>query len=69
MADLLTLLANVHRDPKKQRALRPSDFNPYGTRRPTGMPITAGNIGLLKKAFAAKTSKPQAQARGPTERE
>ncbi len=54
MADLLTLLANVHRDPKKQRALRPSDFNPYETRRKSGMPLTAANIGLLKTAFGIK---------------
>jgi len=48
---VMALLANIHRDPKKHRAFRPSDFNPYETKRKTGMPIDAGNIGVLKKAF------------------
>ena len=51
---VLALLANIHRDPKKGRALRPSDFNPYETKRQSGMPIKAENIGLLKKVFVGK---------------
>ena len=47
---LLTLIANVNRDPKKTRAFRPKDFNPY-ERRTSGMPITKGNIGVLKQVF------------------
>ncbi len=54
---VMALLANIHRDPKKHRAFRPSDFNPYEARRKTGVPITAANIGVLKKAFAAKTNR------------
>jgi len=53
-ATVLALLANIHRDPKKHRAFRPSDFNPYEARRKTGIPIKAKDIGLLKKVFVAK---------------
>lgn len=48
---VMALLANIHRDPKKHRAFRPSDFNPYETKRKTGIPIKAKDIGLLKKVF------------------
>lgn len=56
MAELLALLTNVHRDPKKHRALAPSDFNPYvmKSRRAGRIPVNAGNIGVLKKAFIKK---------------
>jgi len=45
---VLALIANVNRDPKKTRAFRPKDFNPYERRGKSGMPITKGNIGALK---------------------
>jgi len=48
---VLALIANVNRDPKKTRAFRPKDFNPYERRRTSGMPITKGNISVLKKVF------------------
>ncbi len=35
---LMALLANCHRDPKKTRALRPSDFDPFA-KRPAPIPI------------------------------
>ena len=49
----MALLANIHRDPKKRRAFRPGDFNPYETadRRPGGIRLTKENIGLLKQVF------------------
>ena len=50
-AALLALIANVNRDPRRGRAFRASDFNPYEARRRTGVPITAANIGLLKQVF------------------
>jgi hypothetical protein len=34
---VLALIANVNRDPKKQRAFRPADFNPHASNR--GQPI------------------------------
>jgi hypothetical protein len=30
---ILCLIANVNRDPKKGRAFKPADFNPYGQSR------------------------------------
>jgi len=51
-AAVLAMLANCHRDPKKQGLVQPSRFHPYrreeGRR---GIPITSDTIGLLKKAF------------------
>jgi len=51
-AQLLALIANANRDPKKRRAFRPSDFNPYARGRGReGLPITKGTIGVLKTVF------------------
>ena len=47
-SSVMALIANVNRDPKKGRAFRPDDFNPYAPRQPAGIPLTADNIGLLK---------------------
>ena len=51
---LLAMMANVNRDPKRSRVFHPDDFNPYAQRRPRGIPITAGNIGLLKALLRSK---------------
>ena len=51
MSSLMALVANVNRDPKKHRAFRPRDFNPYERRRTEGIPLTAANMHLLKNAF------------------
>ena len=51
MSSLMALVANVNRDPKKHRAFRPRDFNPYERRRTEGIPLNAANMHLLKKAF------------------
>jgi len=50
-SSLMALIANAHRDPKKGRAFRPDDFNPYapGPARAGGIPIRADSIGLLKR--------------------
>ena len=46
----------ANRDPKKGRAPKPEDFNPYesGKGRKSGIPLTRKNIGLLKKAFVKR---------------
>ncbi|HUS82485.1 MAG TPA: hypothetical protein VM013_04415 [Dehalococcoidia bacterium] len=54
---LLCLLANINRDPKKSRALKPSDFDPYvkldaGQGGP--VLITKENIGVLKEAMTGR---------------
>jgi len=52
MSSLLALIANVNRDPKKTRAFKPADFNPYEARKlGGGVPLTKENFGLLKKVF------------------
>ena len=51
---VLALLANIHRDPKKGKAFKPSDFNPYEVKRGQGVPLRAGNIGLLKQVFVRR---------------
>ena len=49
-SEVLAMIANVNRDPKT-RAYRPSDFSPYESSQPSGIPIKADNIGILKKLF------------------
>ena len=51
MSSLLALIANVNRDPKRTRAFKPADFNPYEARRPAGIPLKKANMGLLKQVF------------------
>ena len=40
MASLMALIANVLRDPKKSRTVKPSDFNPYNTKPKTKAPVS-----------------------------
>ena len=51
MSSLLALIANVNRDPRRTRAFKPADFNPYEARRPGGIPLRKANMGLLKQVF------------------
>ena len=39
-ASLMALIANVLRDPKKSRTVKPSDFNPYNTKLKTKAPVS-----------------------------
>lgn len=48
---LMALIANTQRDPKKTRALRPSDFDPFARSAPT----PKADIGVLKTVFIDKT--------------
>jgi hypothetical protein len=48
---LMALIANTQRDPKKTRAFRPSDFDPFARPRST---LKTG-IGVLKTVFIDKT--------------
>jgi len=56
-SSVMALVANCHRDPRRTRAFRPKDFNPYEARRTGGIPLTPANIGLLKQVFV-KGAKP-----------
>jgi len=62
---VLAQQANIHRDPKKHRVFRPSDFNPYETKPQRGMPINARNIHVLKKVFVGAASTSQRTGESP----
>lgn len=48
---LLALTANAHRDPKKGRAFKPTDFDPFGKEPGEVVQVNRENIGLFKEAF------------------
>lgn len=48
---ILALIANVNRDTKKTRALRPRDFDPYAVRDKRNEAIEVTDIAVLKDAF------------------
>jgi len=54
---LLALIANVNRDPKKTRAYRPSDFDPYSARAKREGAIEATDMGVLKDAFVSNSAR------------
>ena len=50
-SSLLALTANAHRDPRKTRAFKPKDFNPYHVRE-TEKPIAkTKDLSILKQVF------------------
>ena len=49
---VLALVANVNRDPKKTRPLRPADFNPYAAAKDE--PIKVKDLSILKRVFVDK---------------
>ena len=55
---VLALVANVNRDPKKTRAYKPSDFDPYSAREKRDEAIEVTDMGVLKDAFMNKERKP-----------
>jgi hypothetical protein len=52
-AALLALTANCHRDPKKTRALKPGDFDPFAQR---GRADQRSAIDVLKDVFIDRTN-------------
>ena len=54
---LCSLIANCNRDPKKGRAFKPSDFNPYEGKPDEAIEITPENIGSLKQVFLQRHGK------------
>jgi hypothetical protein len=48
---ILALVANVNRDPKKTRAYKPSDFDPYSAREKRDEAIEVRDLAVLKDAF------------------
>ena len=50
-AALLAMLANTHRDPKKTRAFKPSDFHPGTRREKPKEAVPRVDISVLKTVF------------------
>jgi len=50
----MALLANCHRDPKKGRASKPADFDPFARRRRQRRPRVAVGIGVLRDVFVPR---------------
>jgi len=54
---LCALMANCHRDPKKGRAFKVADFDPFGPERSRGgevIEVNRENITTLKQAFVGR---------------
>lgn len=45
---IVSVLANIHRDPKKARRYSPDDFNPYKVTKPVMM---KAGVDVLKQVF------------------
>lgn len=54
-ASILCLLANLHRDPKKHRPYKPSDFSPFTSRPAKPVEDTEAGFHLMKEIFVKKT--------------
>ena len=50
-SNLMALLANINRDPKKGRPFKPSDFNPTLSKSSGAIVVTKENIAHLKTFF------------------
>ena len=50
-SSMMALLANIHRDPKKGRALRPQDFHPLAHARARRRQPLKADISVLKSVF------------------
>ena len=47
-ASQMALLANINRDPKKQKTFNPTDFHPFRESHKSGIRLRADNISALK---------------------
>jgi hypothetical protein len=56
----LAMHYNIHRDPKRTRPRTAQDFNPHcrRSRQPSGIPLTAENIRMLKTVFVDRKANP-----------
>lgn len=51
---LCALIANVHRDPKKGRAFKPEDFDPYRTSGRDVIRMDDAGVEAMKAAFVGR---------------
>lgn len=49
-ASLMSVIANTHRDPKRSRLLKPSDFDPFAKQSRTAAPVKV-DVSVLKDVF------------------
>lgn len=54
-AAILAMLANINRDPKKTRAVKPSDFDPYADKVET-KPQETATLGTIRGRFSGMPS-------------
>jgi hypothetical protein len=57
-SNLMALMANIHRDPKKSKVFKPTDFNPYYVEKKERVTITKDNMGVLRQAVVGITGLP-----------
>jgi hypothetical protein len=57
-SSLMALIANVNRDPKKGRAYKPKDFDPYARLRSESQrQATKADLALLRQMFESQKPK------------
>ncbi len=59
-SSLMALIANANRDPKKHRAFRPTDFDPFSE---TPKPKQKVDVSILKEIFIDNPPRRQQQRR------
>lgn len=50
-SNLMALVANCHRDPKKGTPCKATDFNPYYATKSNAVVVTKDTVHLMKNAF------------------
>ena len=58
MSNLMSLLANINRDPKKSKVFKPTDFNPYYFQETERVTITKDNMDILRQAVVGIAGMP-----------
>ena len=53
-SSVMALIANVNRDPKRSRAFKPADFDPYADKKQGRIVIDKENISVLKTYFTGE---------------
>ena len=56
MSNLMALLANINRDPKKSKPFKPTDFNPYYVEKKERVNDNQENMDVLRQAVVGMGS-------------
>jgi hypothetical protein len=57
-SSLMALIANVNRDPKKGRAYKPKDFDPYARLRPgSRKQASQGDLAILREMLESQKTR------------